>query len=336
MSWLVDQMGNLLLLFCFLVFITAVLAPFEALGWWAGYGSRPLVPDEPFLEPVESSAPEAHYYLVYLTGVAGFSGSFLARREHGFLDRLRQRLPGAAVISDVFPFSVNNNPLDGDRLLRGLWSWLHARRLKLPNNVFDVLIVVRNIFQFLVSADPRYGPVYNLGVAREIARSLVSRGYRPGSGKPVYLVAYSGGGQIAVGAAPYLHENLRAPVRIVALGGVFSDDPGVQAVDSLVRLRGTRDVWIPGLGALFYPGRWRLLFYSAWNRVVRQGKVRDLVIGPMRHVGRADYFSRSTLDEQGAPYAELSAVHVAQIVTESQTSRKGALLDSQHAGGTGR
>lgn len=315
MNWLFDQMGNLLVLFCVLVFITAVLAPFEALGWWAGYGSRPLVPDEPFVAPVLPQAPEAPYYLVYLTGVAGFSGSFLARREEGFLERLRVRLPGAAVIHDVFPFSVNNNPLDGDRVLRGLWRWLHDRRLKLPNNVFDVLIVVRNIFQFLVSADPRYGPVYNLGVAREIARSLVSRGYRPGSGQPIYLVAYSGGGQIAVGAAPYLHENLRAPIRILALGGVFSDDPGVDAVDTLVRLRGTRDVWIPRLGALFYPGRWRLLFYSAWNRVVRQGRVTDRIIGPMRHVGRADYFSRSTLDDAGVPYAELSADAVAGLIT---------------------
>lgn len=289
MSWLI----NLIALFGLLLLVSALLSPFEAMGWWAGWTRRTLtqVPSPP-----PDQGEVAPYYVVYFTGVAGFSGDFLARRERGFLERLEAELPGTEVICDVFPFSVNNNPLDGDRLLRNLWSWLQARRLALPNNVFDVLIVVRNMFQFLVSADRRYGPVYNLGVAREVARRLRQAGFPVGSGQTLYLLAYSGGAQIAVGAAPFLKQQLGCRVEIVALGGVFSDDEAIEQVDLVHSLRGSRDYWVPDLGALIFPGRWRFMPYSAWNRTRRAGKIRHLCPGPTTHVGKDDYFSRNQVE----------------------------------------
>ena len=62
-----------------------------------------------------------------------------------------------------------------------------------------ILINVRNIMQVAVSADPRYGPIYSLGVAKEIARSLARHGYQLGSQKPIFLIGFSGGGQVSVG-----------------------------------------------------------------------------------------------------------------------------------------
>jgi hypothetical protein len=294
--------------FWLLFFLIALASPFETLGWWAGW-SRSRPPG-----PLSVAAPAGDGpFLAYLTGVAGFSGDFLSRRERGFLERLAARLPGVAIVDDVFPFSANNNPLDGDRLLRWLWVWLQRWRLRVPNNVFDVLIIMRNVAQTLVSADPRYGPVYNLGVARCLARSLTSRGHTVG--QPVYLVAYSGGAQIGVGAAPYLRELLGGPVFMISLGGVLTDDPGIDAVEQLVDLKGDRDHLMPALGWLFFPGRWRIVPFSHWNRCLQAGRIRWRSCGPMAHIGAHDYFSRKATLSDGRSHADASADLVAEIIS---------------------
>jgi hypothetical protein len=160
----------------------------------------------------------------------------------------------------------------------------------------------------LVSADPRYGPVYNLGVAREVARSLGRQGYPVHQGVPVYLLAYSGGAQIAVGIAPYLRDNLGARVVVLGLGAVLTDDPSITAVHRLVNLQGSADWVVPRLGQIFYPGRW--LPYSAFNRFVRQGRLEVKECGPIWHVGRRDYFSRSAQLDDGTSFAD----HCADLV----------------------
>ena len=303
------------------IFLALALAsPFETLGWWAGW-SRTAEP-KPAPEPQTNLALGARPpgpsrpgpFLVYLTGVAGFSGDFLSQRERGFIDRLRERLPSAVVVDDVFPFSANNNPLDGQRLLRGLWVFLQRWRLKVPNNVFDVLIIMRNVCQTLVSADPRYGPVYNLGVARELAASLRRQGYTDGS--PVYLVAYSGGAQIGVGAAPYLRDALGARVFVISLGGVVTDDPGIAAVERLLDFKGSSDHVMPALGWLFFPGRWRPVTASVWNRARRQGKLDFRPCGTIAHIGERDYFSRKSRVPDGRCHGDFSADHVVEAIRE--------------------
>lgn len=310
MNWLGEQLFGLLSLLLLVTFLLLLTSPFETLGWWAGWSQKEDSPHEPL--PAPSDSPAEGPFAVYLTGVAGFSGDFLSRRERGFLERLQSRIPSLVMIEDVFPFSASNNPLDGDRLLRFLWTWLHQWRLKVPNNVFDLLIVIRNVCQVLVSADPRYGPVYNLGVAREVSERLLQRGYPVLKGEPVYLIAYSGGAQIAAGIAPYLRDNLGADVRLVGLGPVFTDDPAIEAVSSCLALLGDTDNFVPRMGWLFYPGRWGWLRFSAWNRWVRSGRLRIHRCGPMWHVGRRDYFSRSALLEDGTTtFADHSADLVA-------------------------
>lgn len=305
MSWIGEHLWSLWCLFWFIALLVALASPFETLGWWAGLKKVrpvPMVPAEP------GSGP----FAVYLTGVAGFSGEFLSRRERGFLERLKARLPGLVIVDDVFPYSATNNPLDGDRLLRWLWVWLHRWRLKIPNNIFDLLIVMHNVGQTLVSSDRRYGPAYNAGVAGALQGRLRSLGYTPGL--PLHLIAYSGGAQIAVGVAPYLARELGARVQVISLGGVYTDDPAILWVDRVVDFKGTRDHLVPALGWLFYPGRWRFLGFSPWNRARRLSKLHWYACGPVTHIGRRDYFSAKHHLADGTLIAEQSAQLVAQAI----------------------
>lgn len=309
LDWLLQLLGLALVL----VLVVALLSPFETMGWWGGWMPWDLEPAP--AGPGEATPLEepAGHYVVYLTGVAGYSGDFLARREEAFLSDLEAGLPGTRIVSDVFPFSVNNNPLNGERLLRGLWQWLHHRRTRQPAVIYDVLIVLRNVMQVAVSADPRYGPLYNVGVARELVQSLRRHGYPERGGVPVTLVAYSGGAQIAVGVSRFLTRALQAPLRIVALGGVMRDDPGLDDVEHVYQVLGSRD-FLPGLACLVFPGRWPFLPWSPWNRARREGRVTVLDAGPVEHVGRKDYFSRKALLPDGRSHGEAVAAQVADLL----------------------
>jgi hypothetical protein len=319
MNWLVDLLILVALAAGLVVFVVALLSPLEALGWWAGWSRQELEPDEPIAGlagPDQPAIPAADYYVVYLTGIGGFSGQFLGRREVGFLERLRARLPGAVIVSDVFPFSVTNNPLNGNRILARLWQWIQTRRLKNPHNVLKNLISIRNILQVAVSADPRYGPIYNVGVAREIVRSLARRGYPAGSGQPITLIGVSGGGQIALGAARYLNLALHAPIRIISVAGVLSDDRGINYVEHVYHLNGSRDR-VPRLGAILYPGRWPIFRRSSWNLAQAEGRITVIPTGPMTHMGPEEYFSRSAFLPSGQSYADHTADIVAHLIADS-------------------
>lgn len=282
-----------------LLMLPILFAPLETARWVSTRSQKPRpIPQRPH-------GPAPPMQLVYFTGVAGYSGDFLARREQAMLDRIRALYPGLVVLHDVFPYSVSNLPLNGERVFRWLWMWLHKWRLKLPNNVFDVLIVIRNIGQLLVSADPRYGPSYNSGLAQVLQERL-----HPDA--PTVFLAYSGGAQMAVGAARKLEGYLRQKPRLLALGGVFTDDPGIAAFELVVQLRGSRDYWVPELGRLLYPGLWRWQFWSTWNRYRRSGRYQVVRSGMHCHVGGSDYFGFQKLPgEEHKTYGEQSAELIA-------------------------
>ena len=319
MSWLLDQLGSLLLLVLLLIVVMALLAPFETLGWWAGWSPRDLEHDPP--QPAEPAAPDhaeqpPHAFVVYLTGVGGFSGAALRESEARFVESLAARLPRAAVIRDVFPYSVNNNPLDGHRVMSTFWRWLQQNRLKMPNSIFDLPVILHNVMQVGVSSDPRYGPVYNLGVAREVVQSLMRHGYATGAATEITLVGYSGGAQISIAIARYLTNTLRASVRVISLGGVFSSDPALTYVDHIYHFEGQRDP-MPRLGVVLYPGRWPVMATSAWNAVKRKGRVTTIRRGLIAHFGAMDYFSESATLPDGRTHLEQTVEHVAAIVESS-------------------
>jgi hypothetical protein len=314
MDWLLDQLTNLIVLLVVVIVVMALFAPFETLGWWAGWNH--LEAGFAVDSPTDQPAPprRAAHYVVYLTGVGGFSGEFLRPPESAFVDALQHGIADAVVVHDIFPYSADNNPLNGQRVLAGMWQWLERMRERVPNNVFDVLIVVRNSLQVGISSDPRYGPLYNRGVAHEIAKSLHRHGYPHGSGQTVSLVGYSGGVQVALGAAPFLRHALQAPLHVISIGGVMASDPGIRSVERIDHLMGSKDL-LPPLGVALYAGRWRVMRHSNWNRARRAGTITSTTIGPIKHFGHEDYFSDSARLPNGRTYREQTVALVAALIT---------------------
>lgn len=278
---------GLLGLVVLVVFVAGALAPFEALGWWAGWFGDDLLSARP--APARGAAED---FVVYLSGINSVSGEAYAPREVAFLARLREALKGVTFIDDIFPYSVTNRALTGQRALARLWRWIHRRKLQ-GRALAGFLINLRNFWQVGVSADRRYGPIYNQGSAQMLLDGLRRHGYRPGKAKSITLIGYSGGSQIAVGAAPYLQAATGARIRVISLGGVISADPGLLALDKLYHLYGSRD-GVQRLGALFFPGRWRLLPHSAWNQGLKQGKVELVPLGPVGHTGPGGYLDAAS------------------------------------------
>lgn len=297
----------------------AALAPFEALGWWAGWFGSSVYSDELPPEIPEGKTPEdAHSYLVFLSGIAQVGGESLSRRERAFLDRLDESLRRTIVIDDIFPYSVNNLPLTGQPVFARLWRW--ALRRKLSDNWLErlggYLINLRNIWQVAISIDHRYGPIYNQAMARVIAHGLARHGYNPEQPLPVFLIGYSGAGQIAVGAAPYLREQMGGPVFVILLGGIYGSDPGLLAVDRVYHLYGENDT-SQRLTPLVFPGRWPLMWYSDWNRARRRGRLVFRCLGPMTHAGSTGYMTTSQKLPNGSTYQGATLRAIGEIVAEN-------------------
>lgn len=318
MDWLSNPLFFVLGLIIIVVFLLAILSPFESLGWWSGWSRKHLEPEtlEQLPQPLPFADVNASYFIVFFSGVIAFSGGAAGNRERRLLENIVKRVSAdTVVISDVFPYSVSNNPLNGERQLSWLWTWLdkQRKRFRSPVNIYAWLIILRNIFQVAISADRRYGPINNVGVAIEIAASLLRHGYQIQGGKPIYIIGYSGGAQVAVGSARYLHKAFAAPIRIISIGGVISDDPGIADVDHLYHLQGSKD-FFPRIGNVLYPGRWPILPHSYWNQAKRNGKVTVINMGPVSHFGRQDYFSGSAKFSDGQSHAEKTAEVIADII----------------------
>ena len=240
-------------------------------------------------------------------GSLPFPGRYLLPREKAFIKELRNRLPQAVVISDVFPYSPAGVPLlEAPRVFDRLWRNVQKLKLQGRRTILSGLINMRNIFQVMVSADHRYGPIFNQGAATVIKKELLEAGYSPGSGAPVVIIGYSGGGQVAVGATTFLTNWLRAPISVISIGGVMASDPGMHFVHRLHHLHGDKDN-IEKLGAVMFPERWSLMGHSEWNSAKQTGRITLHKMQNVRHAGVRGYFglvkfdglsnSQRTLDE---------------------------------------
>ena len=300
-----------------LIFVAAALAPLESLGWWAWSGSKPTDPQqlEAAAEAQAVDLPQKDFYLVYLSGIGAISGTSIPEEEYPFLAGLEQRLVNGEVISDVYPYSVTNNGLTGQRTFARIWRWVEGLRLKNPNSALSLIVNLRNIFQLFVSADRRYGPVYNLGIANEILRGLVRHGYRPAAKKPVILLGWSGGGQIAIGSVSFLPA-LAGDTYVISVGGMLSDDVGFKQVKHLWHLYGEKDK-LQALGHVLFAGRWPIKPQSPWNQALRDHKITMIPLGPFNHNGKGNYFDMATrLPDEERTYGEKTLDTIQQILTD--------------------
>ncbi len=292
--------------------LAGLLSPLEALGWWAGwYGRRP---EEEAVAPPWSGEAPPRQFVVFLSGIHRVAGRPFARREVALLERLRERLPDACFL-EVFPYSVTNRALTGQRTFARFWRW--ALRMKLSPRALahtaGMVINLRNLWQVAVSADRRYGPIYNHGSAELITEALLAAGYVPASSTHVTLIGYSGGGQIALGAAGHLDDILGTPVDVIALGGVMASDPATLQVGHLYYLYGARDR-VHRVGAAFFAGRWPLLRYSPWNQARARERLTLLPMGPMKHDGNDGYLSATALLPDGRSHLDVTVDVITAIL----------------------
>ncbi len=294
------------------LFVWAAFSPFETMGWWAGWFGDKIytdkIPSDGLLRMVR---PNAHCYIVFLSGVGRVSSKTVSFREQDFLQRLAHALPNAVIIDDVFPYSVNNLALTGQPYFARFWRWAFARKRN-GSRIAGNFINLRNIFQILASADKRYGPMFNQATAEILTHGLLRYDYDPQGDVPVYVIGYSGSGQMAVGAARYMKEWIQAPLYVISIGGVFKSDPGLDAMDHLYHLYGAKDrVHKFSLADL---GRWPIYRSSIWNRVRREGKVTEINVGPMGHSGRGAYLDAKTALADGTLFVDKTVAVIKEIV----------------------
>lgn len=294
------------------IFVWAALSPFEVMGWWAGWFGDKIY-DGGVASGHEARVPQSNpdAYLIFMSGVGKATGETLSYREQEFLRRLGAAMPRLVIIDDLFPYSVNNLPLTGQPFFARVWRWALQRKLHGPQ-LAGYLINVRNIWQILISADRRYGPMYNQALADVMLHGLLRYHYDLAARKPVFVMGYSGAGQLAVGPVVYLKEWLQSPVFIVSLGGVFASDPSLMAADHVYHLAGQNDS-IHHFGYLA-PGRWPTSVASDWNRAKRQGRVTLVDMGEVGHTGRGGYLDHKRALPDGTAYMDKTVQALREII----------------------
>ncbi|MBE9156130.1 CAAX protease [Nodosilinea sp. LEGE 06152] len=276
--WLAD----LLWIGAIALVVAAMLAPLEALGWWAGWygdGVDTLSP-EPVNEP-DGGPAYPRRFIVYLDGINQATADYQPAVAR-YLDELSHHLPAnIALVKGLIPYSVLNRSLTQDRPLAFFWRGIESLTKRLGPWV-GMVINLRNILIVAVSADQRFGPIYNQGVAQQVYESLVQAGYPTAGGIPLTLIGYSGGGQIALGILPFLKQALGAPIEVISLAGVISGNGRATEAEQIYHLVGTKDP-VERLGPVMFPRRWKVVPLSYWNRAKRKGKITLISLGPVGH-----------------------------------------------------
>jgi len=296
------------LLILFVLFAIAI--PLSVLIWWAGW--RAATPQTRLQPP---GPPAAGPFLVYLSGVDDISGEFSTPYEDALLDAIAERVPGLVIVTDVFAYSFANVGMTSEGNLAWFWAWLNSLRLnkKSPLRRVGRLINLRNMLHVAVSADRRYGPIYNYGVAEMIIQALLRHGYVLGSGAQVALLGYSGGAQIALGTSGYIQATLRAPVQVFSLGGIMNSSDSLSRINALTHLYGTGDRW-HRLSDLIFPARWPIFRGTQWNQALAMGKIEQICLGPMVHTGRGSYLDATRRVEDGRSYLDVTADTIAERI----------------------
>ncbi len=317
--WLRGGSLKLLTLAGIILLVWGTLSPVGTIVWWLKQSSESLgLKKSKQLPPRNNSKAIAknsqiNCYIVFLTGVGDFSTDQLTPGEAIFLNSLDRTHPNCVTVRDVFPYSADNKSLGGERLLAPLWNF--ANNAKGWYGVASVLIKIRNLWRFAISADERYGPIYNQGIASAIIdRMNAANPLSVSSGKPfkIILIGTSGGGQVALAATPYLEKWLDEPIFVVSVGGVFAGTDGFNAAERVYHLRGTKD-WVEDIGGIVFPSRWFWSVGSPFNQARQQGRYQAYISGPHEHDGSKGYFGEAVARKDGTKFVDLTVQKVNQL-----------------------
>jgi hypothetical protein len=318
LAWLRGGSLNLLLLAGAILIVWGILSPVGTIVWWLGQSAEslgfkknppPILPDSNL---AANKPPTLNCYIIFLSGVGDFSGDELTPGEEFFLNSLVTRHPQCAAVGDVFPYSVSNKSLGGERFLAPFWRF--AERAKRGPIAGDILIKIRNLWRFAISLDYRYGQAYNQGIANAIIERMNAKSpIELADEKPlkVILIGTSGGAQVALGATHYLKEWLNAEISVVSIGGVFSGENGFADADRVYHLRGTRDA-IEDIGGIVFPTRWYVFATSPFNRARLAGRYAEGLSGPHKHDGDDGYFGENRA-ANGKKYVDIMLERVDRL-----------------------
>ncbi|MUG94463.1 hypothetical protein F7734_19610 [Scytonema sp. UIC 10036] len=313
---------KLLILAGVLLLAWGTLAPVGTLIWWLQEGAEILGlknPDQtkkltPDVNPSSGDTRSAkiNCYIVFLPGVGDFSANQLTPGEEFFLDRLEQLHSNCVTVRNVFPYSAANESLGGQRFLSPLWRAVNEADGWLKNA--DVLIKIRNLWRFAISADERYGSVYNQGIATAVVDRMnaaypISRSQPP---LKLILIGTSGGAQVSLGAVSYLENWLNAKLIVVSVGGSFDGNTGFETVDHVYHLQGDRD-WVEDVARFLFASRWPITVASPFNQARQQGRYTVVSSGPHAHDGPEGYFGTAPVEGKKTSYVELTVQKVNQL-----------------------
>ncbi len=323
LKWLQGGTLKLLVLTGIILLVWGTVSPVGTLVWWLNEAENlglkknrsKNLPSARSSSSVAKSS-KINCYIVFLTGVGDFSANQLTSGEEVFLDRLVELHPNCVAVSDVFPYSAANESLGGRRPFAPLWrfadkafnsdGWLKNAYL---------LVKIRNLWRFAISADERYGPIYNQGIADAIIDRMNAVHPIPNSSSQplkIILVGTSGGAQVALGASHYLEQWLNPQIVVVSIGGVFAGDDGFNAAEHVYHLQGRPD-WIEDIGWIVFPSRWPWSVGSPFNQARRQGNFTVQTIGPQAHDGPTGYFGLKPAKPDGITYVDLTLQAVNQL-----------------------
>jgi hypothetical protein len=298
------------------------LAPVGTIVWWLNqdrkeFGLQDRPSEEANGSPAAASARSANIncYIVFLPGVGDFSADQLTPGEEWLLNRLEEQYQNCVTVREVFPYSATNQDLNGERLLTPLWQAAEQADGWLENA--DILIKIRNLWRFAISADDRYGPVYNRGIANTIMNRMNAvhplstiQSYPP----EVILIGTSGGAQVALGAVPYLDRWLNARLTVISLGGTFNGENGFERVDQVYHLQGERD-WVEDITRILFPSRWPWTVGSPFNQAQRQERYIAMSSGPHTHDGEEGYFGTAIAQKPDTTYVEITLDKLKQLLS---------------------
>jgi hypothetical protein len=320
LAWLRGGSLKLLMLAGIILLVWGTVSPVGTLVWWVREGAENLGISRnqaqrslPNVKDPAAPSKEISCYIVFLTGVGDFSTNELTPGEEYFLDQLEKKHPHCVTVRDVFPYSAANESLGGNRLLAPIWQFANSAEGWLAGA--DILIKIRNLWRFALSADDRYGEVYNQVIAIAIVERMNAVfPIRKAGNRPVdlILIGTSGGAQVSMGAAEYLKQWLPTEITMISIGGVFSGNDGFVAVNEVYHLQGQQD-WIEDISNIVFPSRWPWTVASPFSQAQRQGNYHVKTVGPQGHDGPQGYFGEAIAQPSQTTYVDLTLQAVNQL-----------------------